>query len=249
MRRMDRLSYLIGRGPGPIPPERITFVGRAGAVAVVVFLLLVVVTAVNDRSVSQTSLGGKTYALTAASAPKGFAADKGALLGLSADDAIKLVKSSKFKALQAAALDAPRKRKMIDLTRDPKTNSMQVLLNTWTTGSFSPVHRHTDYSEAFVILSGTLAFFTFSDDGKPTCHLLREGGEDRAIVVEQGQWHAMTSYPSAGHAVVFEISGHVYSPTKQTKELAPFAPSVNQGLDGDPRYFADKLLPLCRSQP
>jgi hypothetical protein len=41
------------------------------------------------------------------------------------------------------------------------------------------------------------------------------------------------------------MSGHVYSSSSKTKRLAPFAPIVNEGLDGDPKYFEEKLLPLC----
>jgi hypothetical protein len=48
-----------------------------------------------------------------------------------------------------------------------------------------------------------------------------------------------------GHAVILEMSGHVYSSSSKTKRLAPFAPIVNEGLDGDPKYFEEKLLPLC----
>ena len=290
MRRMDRLSYLLSARPGPLVLDRGSFFGRAGLVAVAVFLVLVAARALSDASSSTRALTassggeiGKTQTLRYAStnAPKAYAADKGQLLGTDAEAAIKVVNSSKFKALVAAAKGAPRLRKMIDLTKDPQSNPMQVLLNTWTAGSYSPVHRHPDYSEAFVVLQGTLAFFTFSEDGKPTCHLLSadgsagtgtgtgtgtgsgaaasagaaasggsvgsaaDAGSDRAIVVEKGVYHAMTALPSASHAVVFEISGHVYEPGKQTKQLAPFAPSLHDGLDGDPAFYADKLLPLC----
>lgn len=41
------------------------------------------------------------------------------------------------------------------------------------------------------------------------------------------------------------MSGHYYSADSQSKELAPFAPILNRGLDGDPQYFKDILLPMC----
>ena len=74
----------------------------------------------------------------------------------------------------------------------------QVLLNTWTEGSYSPVHDHPNYSESFVVLDGDLAFFVFNDEGVPVCHILSNSNADatkRAIVVEAGQWHAMTAAP------------------------------------------------------
>ena len=41
------------------------------------------------------------------------------------------------------------------------------------------------------------------------------------------------------------MSGHLFSSNSKTKRLAPFAPIVNEGLDGEPKYFEETLLPLC----
>ncbi|KAJ1412328.1 hypothetical protein B484DRAFT_402337 [Ochromonadaceae sp. CCMP2298] len=198
---------------------------------------------------------------------------------------VKLLSARHFPLLVDLARASPRLRKMTDLTKEPSTNSLQVLVNTWTSGSYSPVHRHDDYSEAFVVLHGALAFFTFTEDGSATCRILHDlpgegagigagsgpeagagavagtgagglgagakvGAEtmDRAIVVEKGQWHAMTAAPPElgwpGYAVVFETSGHVYDETIPTKTLAPFAPALGDGIDGDPALFV-QLLHLC----
>jgi hypothetical protein len=49
-----------------------------------------------------------------------------------------------------------------------------------------------------VVLDGDLAFFVFNDEGLPLCHILSNSNSDatkRAIVVEAGQWHAMTAAP------------------------------------------------------
>jgi hypothetical protein len=74
----------------------------------------------------------------------------GQLDGMDSHQNVKLVHSSIFSKMIDTAKNHPRKRKMIDLTKDPATNSMQVLINTWYNGSFSPVHKHTDYSEVLV---------------------------------------------------------------------------------------------------
>ena len=50
-------------------------------------------------------------------------------------------------------------------------------------------------------------------------------------------------YP--GHAIVMEISGHRFDPAAAGKTLAPFAPALEGGINGDPAYFAEQLLPLC----
>lgn len=116
---------------------------------------------------------------------------------------------------------------------------VQTLLNTWTDGSFSPVHKHLHYSEDFVALDGALAFFTFTEGGVPSCHILSDGrfSKTRALIIEKNQWHAMTAAPKSlgypGHAIIFEISGHFYNSSDTTKILAPFAPHDSTGLNGD----------------
>ena len=71
----------------------------------------------------------------------------GILSGVSNSDNVKVVSTALYDGLISAAYAHPRKRKMVDLTKDPSTNSMQTLINTWTNGSYSPVHRHNQYSE------------------------------------------------------------------------------------------------------
>lgn len=176
------------------------------------------------------------------------------LLGVSATSDVKVINSKYFDSLIQEAKRHPRKRRMTDLTKNPKENSMQVLVNTWTDKSFSPIHYHEQYSEVFSILDGALAFFTFTDDGIPTCHILSSQGEgDKAIIVEKKQYHGMTAAPISlgypGHAVVFENSGHSFDPSKKTKVTAKFAPVIMKewGIDGDADYF-NKILKLCPSK-
>jgi cupin fold WbuC family metalloprotein len=140
---------------------------------------------------------------------------------------------------------------MNDLTRIPEENTLQTLLNTWTDGSYSPVHKHFEYAETFVALSGALAFFTFAENGTASCHVLHDGnsgGSVRAIVIEKNEWHAMTAAPKAlgypGFAIVFETSGHVYNNSTATKVLAPFAPHDAEGNDGD-KIFFQQILATC----
>ena len=173
------------------------------------------------------------------------------LLNLSSSSDVKAVNSKYFARLLDEARQHPRKRRMTDLTKDPKTNSMQVLINTWTEGSYSPIHMHEEYSEVFTILQGALAFFTFTSDGIPTCHILSSEGEaDKAIIVEKQQYHGMTAAPASlgypGYAIVFENSGHSFSASKKTKVTAKWAPVLMRewGIDGDKDYFND-ILQKC----
>lgn len=176
----------------------------------------------------------------------------GQLEGLSADLGVKVIDSEAFESMFSAAEAHKRKRKMFDLTRDPSNNHLQQMMNTWLDGSYSPVHKHERHSETFVVLSGALAFFTFgnqSGKGTPQCHVLGPEVRMRGIAVEMGEWHAMTGAPVSlgypGRAIVFETSGHRYNPKVSTKVLASWAPSHEDGLNGNPDYFLSTLLPLC----
>jgi len=173
------------------------------------------------------------------------------LINISSNSDVKVINNKYFSKLIEEAKKSPRKRIMTDITKNPKENSMQVLINTWTDGSYSPVHYHPEYSEVFSILEGALAFFTFTNDGEATCHILSSNGEaDRAIIVEKQQLHAMTSAPAymgyPGHAIVFENSGHFFNPSKKTKYTAKWAPVVHQewGIDGAKDYF-EEILKKC----
>lgn len=71
----------------------------------------------------------------------------GSLKGLNTELDVKVLSDSLFSDMIIAAKNHPRKRKMSDLTKDPQRNSLQKLVNVWTNGSYSPIHKHLDYSE------------------------------------------------------------------------------------------------------
>ena len=207
--------------------------------------------AVRTSTTNNVRRGGETISdAKFATTANPHKAGKGEDLGIDIASSVKIINRKSYSTLLDKAKAHPRKRKMTDLTKDPEKNGLQVLVNTWTEGSYSPCHMHPTYSEAFVILEGELAFFTFTDDGIPTCHILSSSG-NQAIIVEAGQYHAMTAAPRSigysGHAIVFENSGHMYNPKSSTKALASFAPALNDGLDGDPTYFTS-ILKTCPQQ-
>ena len=125
-------------------------------------------------------------------------ASHGEDIGIDLSAKIKVVNSKYFERLINTARNTERKRKMNDITMNPTENSLQVLINTWVEGSYSPVHKHPQYSEAFIILEGALAFFTYSDSGEAVCHVLSSTGvtSDKAIIVEANQFHSMTAAPT-----------------------------------------------------
>lgn len=177
--------------------------------------------------------------------------------GIEASKDVKVISTKPFSELVSMARKSDRKRRMVDLTQNPTQSSMQVLVNTWTEGSYSPVHKHEEYGEAFVIMEGALAFFTFDQSGSEViCTVLDAEAPtavtdthvfNRAVIVEKNTFHAMCAAPKAmgypGHAIIFENSGHTYDASKNTKVYADFAP-VGDGLNGDDHFFL-KLLNKC----
>ena len=164
----------------------------------------------------------------------------------------KVVDGSSVDKMIESALAHPRKRKMFDFTNDPVNNDLQVLVNAWTEGSYSPVHFHKDYDEVFVSISGALAFFTFDIIGKePTCQIISgDKAGTRLVVVPKNGYHAMTAAPKSmgypGVAVVLESSAHKFKVNKPTKFLSSHYSTENNGQDGTEKDFTE-LLTYCPS--
>lgn len=72
------------------------------------------------------------------------------LKSINSSNHTKIISSLIYDELLQSAYSHPRKRKMVDLTKSPRTNSMQTLINTWIEGSYSPIHRHETHSEVTV---------------------------------------------------------------------------------------------------
>jgi dolichyl-phosphate-mannose--protein O-mannosyl transferase len=51
--------------------------------------------------------------------------------GIDIQNQYKVISSKYFSQKIETARQHPRKRKMFDLTKDPNSNSMQILINTW----------------------------------------------------------------------------------------------------------------------
>ena len=49
----------------------------------------------------------------------------------------------------------------------------------------------------------------------------------------------------AGRAIVFEAGGLRFDPKVSLKTLAPWTKNPDNGMNGDPTYYLEKLLPLC----
>lgn len=108
----------------------------------------------------------------------------------------------------------------------------QRFLNALVRGTYVTPHRHVTppKDEAFLVLSGTVAFFTFDDDGRvASLDVLGEQGTI-GIDVAPGIWHSMAVLSQS--AVIYEVKPGPYAPTED-KDFAHFAPR-----EGDPSAAA-----------
>ena len=106
-------------------------------------------------------------------------------------------------------------------------------LNVMMRGTYIAPHRHLDppKAEAFIVLAGEVAFFTFDDDGRiRSRHLL--GREITGIDVEPGVWHTLAVVSE--HAVCYEVKPGPYSAAND-KDFARWAP--REGEPGVAAYL------------
>jgi len=90
--------------------------------------------------------------------------------------------------------------------------------------SYVPPHRHLDppKAEAWVILRGAVAFFTFDDQGAISeCLEVRAGGDVFGVDLEPGVYH--TFFALEPDTVVYEVKDGPYAPTTD-KAFPAWAP-------------------------
>jgi len=115
-------------------------------------------------------------------------------------------------------------------------------LNVMRRGTYVTPHRHLDppKSEAFVILRGTIAFFTFDDGGEiARAHVLGDPSQREhpyGIDIAPGVWHSLV--PLSETVVCYEVKPGPYSATND-KDFAPWAP--REGAEGCDVYAAELL--------
>lgn len=95
-------------------------------------------------------------------------------------------------------------------------------LNVMLRGTYITPHRHIDppKPEAFLVLRGEVAFFTFTDSGQVN-EIHKLGRDPIGIDVEPGLWHTLAVL--SPDAVCYEVKPGPYSPLTD-KEFASWAP-------------------------
>ena len=130
------------------------------------------------------------------------------------------------KALEAIA--NPRKREVLVLHRDD-ADPLQRMLNALQPGSYIRPHRHhtPPKAESLILLSGSIGFVPFFDDGAVDTEnvvLLHPTRGASALDCRESVWH--TFFALEPNTVLFEVKAGPYDPSGE-KQFAPWAPAEN----------------------
>ena len=157
------------------------------------------------------------------------------------------------KSLEANANE--RKREILVLHRDD-ADPLQRMLNALQPGSYIRPHRHhaPAKAETLVLLSGSIGFVTFFDDGSvdhENLVLLHPAKGALALDCRESVWH--TFFALEPNTVLFEVKAGPFNPSSGDKEFAPWAPAENAPdaqsyLESLERLFTRRYRPDCGSR-
>jgi cupin fold WbuC family metalloprotein len=122
---------------------------------------------------------------------------------------------------------SPRGRVILPFHKDA-SDPLHRMLNAVQPGSYIRPHRHLDppKAEAWILLRGAAAFFTFEDDGRVRdCVQLTAGGELFGVDLIPGVYHSFIALEP--DTVLYEVKTGPYSELTD-KAFAPFAPAEGE---------------------
>ena len=134
-----------------------------------------------------------------------------------------------------ASRESARHRIILPLHKGPH-EPLHRMLNVIQPDSYVRPHRHVDppNPEAWVLLRGAVAFFTFEDDGRiRDCLSLEAGGERFGVDLAPGIFHGLIAL--APDTVLYEVKNGPYAPPGE-RSFAPWAPA--EGAPDAPAYLA-----------
>lgn len=123
-----------------------------------------------------------------------------------------------------ASRTSPRRRIILPFHKREE-ELLHRMLNVIQPDSYVRPHRHLEppKAEAWVVLRGALAFFTFEDDGRVRdCLSLEAGGEHFGVDLAPGIFHGLVAL--APDTVIYEVKNGPYAPASD-KAFAAWAPA------------------------
>jgi len=130
---------------------------------------------------------------------------------------------------------SPRQR-IIQPFHRSESAGLHRMFNAVQPGSYIAPHRHLDppKDESWIVLRGSLAFFTFDDQGTIVqCLEISANGSVFGVDLEPGVYHSF--FALEPDTVVYEVKTGPYAPNND-KAFAPWAP--REGEPGVPAYLA-----------
>lgn len=137
----------------------------------------------------------------------------------------------------SASRESPRRRIIQPLHRCDG-DILQRMLNIVQPGSYIRPHRHEpERGESIVLLSGSILYVTFTEDGSVDQSIRLEAGADRfGIDIVGGIWHSFAALEP--DTVLFEVKPGPYN-ARTDKTFAPWAPEEGSGQAS--AYLAELL--------
>jgi len=123
-----------------------------------------------------------------------------------------------------ASRASPRRRIILPFHKR-EDELLHRMLNVIQPDSYVRPHRHLEppKAEAWVVLRGALAFFTFEEDGRVRdCLSLEAGGEHFGVDLAPGIFHGLVAL--APDTVLYEVKDGPYAPATD-KSFASWAPA------------------------
>jgi cupin fold WbuC family metalloprotein len=140
------------------------------------------------------------------------------------------------------ARESPRRRVIAPLHRS-ETDALHRMLNAVQPDSYVRPHRHRDppKAEAWIVLRGSLLFFTFTDDGAVEEQtVLSAAGPRFGVDLVPGIYHTLIALEP--DTVIYEVKSGPYVAASD-KTFAPWSPP--EGGDQG-RHYMQQLLAAAR---
>lgn len=123
---------------------------------------------------------------------------------------MKLIDTNLLDSLSEQAKQSPRLRMNYNLHQDLEAKS-QRLLNAMEPGSVFPIHRHKNTAETYILLTGSLKIYFYSNNKELTEIIeLNQNKGNFGVDIPAGHWHTIEVLES--RTVIFETKDGPYIP-------------------------------------